>query len=222
MLLKYIDSIYQTEKDSNKKDYSNLNDYISYISITFETKEGENEFVIKKSSKAKIYIHSNNQYIYFSDADIIYTIISFSTEVVQWFFEQFIGLYNGKYETVHININDTSFEGIGIPRYPDNFAFNAFSDTSMHINEFIQMINFIFSKDYQHGKDKLHNPTDKLKETLTRYISIIGAYCLNNKLCIEYLKQINYYSVDRFEKEYFIYNVKKIDKNIFDISKLMC
>lgn len=222
-MLKYIDDIYDNEITNAKCECENirLRNYISFIPISFYDNKGSNKFVIKKSQKAKLYLKSGRQLVYYSDSDIIEIIISLNKDVVVWFLKQFINAYKNNFAKFKFSINDKEFIGRGIEYYDENINFITFTDTSMCINELVQIINYIITKDLQYGADNSEIGEEFLKKTLRGYIAVISSIVLNDAYCKSYLSKIDYNLNDKFNKGYFNKKKDLFEDNLFDISKIM-
>ena len=91
----------------------------------------------------------------------------------------------------------------------------------MEINELVQLINYIISKDLQYGIDKAEIKDTYLKKTLRGYIAVIGSIVFKNEYCKQYLRSIGYQCPKKFNKYYFSKNKVLFENNSFDICQLM-
>lgn len=170
-------------------------------------------YLIKKQDKAKLILLCGKQRVYFSDVDIIKTIISLPSEIANWFLKQFIKVYQNKYTEFSFEINNTSFVGYGIPKYPNQKNILLISDSEITINEFIFIINFILFKDLKwKEKSKIE---DFDKRTLCKYISLIDYFVNNSEKSKSFLTNIGYPIPD---EPSLIWENKKI-KKLFSLTK---
>lgn len=211
-----IDELHFEQRKKYNIDKFN-NDFSSFlcvepIDITFNTK-----FVIKKQEKAKLLLLSGNQRVYLSDDQIISTILNMEKQYIDWFLDSFIKLYMNQYTKFKFKIKNETFEGIGLCYYPNKYDILLFSDTTIDINEFIFLLNFVFSKDRQWEYDK---PIEGYsKRTIVKYIALIDYYANKENRSRDFLSSIGYpISESKFS---FIKNEKKLfsDLSTFDISK---
>ena len=140
-------------------------------------------------------------------------------DLIDWFIRSFIELYKGNYKNFKFKVADEEFNGIGIGYYPSPKEILLFSDTKIDINDFIFVLNFVFSKDYQWEKDILIE--DFSKRTIVKYITLLDYYANNSERSKEFLEKIGYpLSATEFID---IPKTKNMfDKtNLFDISKFL-
>ena len=216
--LSTIDTIH----DECKRQYSTeeiSENFCSYIDIEPADKISTNKFVIKKQEKSKILIVSGKQRVYLSDYQILSTILKMDKDYINWFICAFVNLYNNIFEKFKFKIADKEFEGIGISYYPQPKEILLFSDTIIDINEFIFVLNFIFSKDYQWEQDKAKK--DFSKRTIIKYITLLDYYANKTERSRDFLEKIGY--PIRNEKLYDVSKTKNMFSKInqFDISKYM-
>ncbi|SDB24940.1 hypothetical protein SAMN02910317_01201 [Ruminococcaceae bacterium FB2012] len=185
-ILEKIDEIYKTEIEELSSNFL-VSDYYSHISIASDVIHSSCQFVIRKQKKAKLMLIEGKQKVFLSDIDIINTIIAMSAEDVNWFLSEFVDLYQNKYKKILLNINGTEYNGYGMNYYPKEKSLTLFSDTTITFNDFIFLLNFIFSKDYYWGK--MQSDLYFSKRTLSKYISIIDYYA-GERRSEEYLKNI--------------------------------
>lgn len=187
--LKKIDYLYDNEKkkyniSDNDKSFSL---FIPLEHITYRT---TCSFVIKKQQKAKLLLVEGQQRVYLSDLQIINTILSMPKNDVKWFLKQLALLYSGTEEKIKFKIDEDLFEGIGISKYPYNKKLLLFSDSNIDINDFIFILNFVFSKDK--AWEEISRKNNFSKSTLCKYIILIDYYTYKNPQIKEFLEKIGY------------------------------
>lgn len=145
--LKKIDSLhgnYRNEYPSEEVDeYFN-----SFIKVEPVDVNLTKQFIIRKQEKSKLLIVSGKQRVHLSDYQILSTILQLDKSLIDWFIQAFIDLYNNKSKTFKFKVEDEEFHGVGIDYYSEPKEILLFSDTKIDINDFIFVLNFIFSKDY--------------------------------------------------------------------------
>ena len=177
------------------------------------------QFVIKKQDKSKLLIVSGKQRVHLSDYQILSTILQLDQCLIEWFIKAFIDLYNKKFRPFNFKIEDEEFQVIGIDYYQEPKEILLFSDTRIDINDFIFVLNFIFSKDYQWEIDKPQK--DYSKRTIVKYITLLDYYHKKSERSKEFLEKIGYPTEN---KE--LLDVPKTKSmfsqiNLFDISKFL-
>lgn len=177
------------------------------------------QFVIKKQDKSKLLIVSGKQRVHLSDYQILSTILQLDQCLIEWFIKAFIDLYNKKFKPFKFKIEDEEFQVIGIDYYQEPKEILLFSDTRIDINDFIFVLNFIFSKDYQWEIDKPQK--DYSKRTIIKYITLLDYYSNKSERSKDFLEKIEY----PLESTEFIDvpNTKSMFSKIklFDISKFL-
>ena len=178
------------------------------------------EFIIRKQEKSKLLIVSGKQRVHLSDYQILSTILQLDKSLIDWFIQAFIDLYNNKSKTFKFKVDGEEFKGVGIDYYysvPKEILL--FSDTKIDINDFIFVLNFIFSKDYQWEQDKPQK--DYSKRTIIKYITLLDYYSNMSERSKDFLEKIGY----PLENTEFIDvpNTKSMFSQIklFDISKFL-
>lgn len=177
------------------------------------------QFVVKKQDKSKLLIVSGKQRVHLSDYQILSTILQLDQCLIEWFIKAFIDLYNKKFKPFRFKIDDEEFQVIGIDYYPESKEILLFSDTRIDINDFVFVLNFIFSKDYQWEIDKPQK--DYSKRTIVKYITLLDYYHKKSERSKEFLEKIGYPTEN---KE--LLDVPKTKSmfsqiNSFDISKFL-
>jgi hypothetical protein len=210
--LEEIDNIYKKEREINDIPQSN-GDFSCFIPIEAIDYKTSCEFLIKKQEKAKLLFLVGKQRVYLSDLQIIRTILRMGKEDINWFLQQFISLYKGNYSKIQFKILEKTYEGFGIINYSEEKGLLLFSDSEIDINDFVFLLNFIFSKDKYWGE--MNELEDFRKKTLCKYISLIDYYSNKSNHSECFLKSIGY----PYYKRYPVDN-KKLFNNIeeFDIS----
>lgn len=210
-------------RSKNKKENVVINEvkrkkFISYITIKPNNTKVKCEFLIQKQEKSKLLLVNREQRVYISDLGIIRTIVDMEENLYKWFLNKFINLYNDNddIEKMDFHINNESFEGYGIEYYPQEYEINLFSDTKIDINDFIFILNFIFSKDIISSELRVKKDNRKInnfKKTLCKYISLIDYY--RTKKDKGFLKNIGYPVGEEYLicNEGIINNDKIIDSN---------
>jgi len=193
--------------------------FSTYISVEPVGISLTKQFMIQKQEKTKLLLVSEKQRVYLSDYQILSTILHMDKDLIDWFIRSFIELYKGNYKNFKFKVADEEFNGIGIGYYPSPKEILLFSDTKIDINDFIFVLNFVFSKDYQWEKDILIE--DFSKRTIVKYITLLDYYANNSERSKEFLEKIGYpLSATEFID---IPKTKNMfDKtNLFDISKFL-
>ena len=216
--LKKVDSLhgnYRNEYPSEEVDeYFN-----SFIKVEPVDVNLTKEFIIRKQEKSKLLIVSGKQRVHLSDYQILSTILQLDKSLIDWFIQAFIDLYNNKSKTFKFKVEGEEFKGVGIDYYSVPKEILLFSDTKIDINDFIFVLNFIFSKDYQWEQDKPQK--DYSKRTIIKYITLLDYYSNMSERSKDFLEKIGY----PLENTEFIDvpNTKSMFSQIklFDISKFL-
>lgn len=216
--LKKIDSLhdnYRNEYPSEEVD-EYFNSFIKVESVYVNLTK---EFIIRKQEKSKLLIISGKQRVHLSDYQILSTILQLDKSLIDWFIQAFIDLYNNKFKTFKFKVEGEEFQGIGIDYYLEPKEILLFSDTKIDINDFIFVLNFIFSKDYQWEQDRPQR--DYSKRTIVKYITLLDYYSNKSERSKIFLEKIGY----PLEGMEFIDvpNTKSMFSkiNLFDISKFL-
>lgn len=216
--LKRIDKLHKENRSVYGIEPSN-NDFSSFINVEPVDISLTQKFIIRKQEKAKLLLVSGKQRVYLSDNDIISTILDMEKNCIDWFLNSFIKLYNDEFEVFNFKLEDKLYKGIGISYYQSQREISLFSDTKIDINDFIFILNFIFSKDKQWENDTSQENFGK--RTIIKYITLIDYYSNQSERSKNYLKKIGY----PIYKPNFV-TASKIknmfsDVNSFDISKYL-
>jgi len=161
-----------------------------FVTIEPQDWDAESGFLILKQEKSKLLILDGKQRVYLSDIQIVDTILSMDKEDQNWFLSQFVKIYKEQFELFSFKIQSKTFKGKGICRYPRKKALKLFTDSTIDINDFIFLINFIVYKDLCWG-EKIEKP-DFYKITLCKYISLMDYYSLNPNRSKPFLESIEY------------------------------
>ena len=187
--LKKIDTIHNdSQSDFCAEEMSET--FSSFISVEPVGITLTKQFVVKKQDKSKLLIVSGKQRVHLSDHQILSTILQLDKCLIEWFIKAFIDLYNKKFKPFKFKIEDEEFQVIGIDYYPEPKEILLFSDTRIDINDFIFVLNFIFSKDYQWEIDKPQK--DYSKRTIIKYITLLDYYHKKSERSKEFLEKIGY------------------------------
>ncbi len=216
--LKRIDKLHKENRSVYGIEMSN-NDFSSFINVEPVDISLTQKFIIRKQEKAKLLLVSGKQRVYLSDNDIISTILDMEKNCIDWFLNSFIKLYNDEFEVFNFKLEDKLYKGIGISYYQSQREISLFSDTKIDINDFIFILNFIFSKDKQWENDT--SQENFSKRTIIKYITLIDYYSNQSERSRNYLEKIGY----PIYKTNFV-TASKIknmfsDVNSFDISKYL-
>ena len=216
--LKRIDKLHKENRSVYGIEMSN-NDFSSFINVEPVDISLTQKFIIRKQEKAKLLLVSGKQRVYLSDNDIISTILDMEKNCIDWFLNYFIKLYNDEFEVFNFKLEDKLYKGIGISYYQSQREISLFSDTKIDINDFIFILNFIFSKDKQWENDT--SQENFSKRTIIKYITLIDYYSNQSERSRNYLEKIGY----PIYKTNFV-TASKIknmfsDVNSFDISKYL-
>lgn len=187
--LNRIDDIYRISRESFdiQKENTAFSCFIPVEPLDYET---TSQFVIKKQEKAKLLLISGKQRVYISDLQIINTILDMGDDDIEWFLKQFVALYAGVMRAVRFAINGETFDGYGMERYPGKKQIILFSDTSVEINDFIFILNFVFSKDK--CWEEMIKQEEFSKRTLCKYIALVDYYAKATPRSKDFLKAIEY------------------------------
>lgn len=216
--LKYVDRLHkEAQKRNNENDIIVPKDYILYIPIQLNNNDNYScKFIVCKSKKTKMYIVAGLQRIYMDDNQIIDTILNMEDDDVKWFINQFINLYEGKGKKIIFRIRDTDFCGTGIDNYPEKKEITLFSDAVITFNDFIFLLNFVFSKDVWSYKDNRSNTS---KNTLIKYIILLSYKKFHNPKSKAVINEVGYVPDSQNIIDY-KNNKKSLEKaiEIFDIN----
>ena len=215
--LEYIDSLYSEELKKFDVDLGReeFNSFIPIEPLNYSTK---NMFMIRKQIHSKLFIVVGKQRIYLSDLHIVKTILSLDTKDITWVFKQLCNLYINDNNAHSFRINGNEFYGSGIEYFSDDKEITLYTDSTISINDFIFVLNFVLAKDSAWGEMK--ELTNFRKLTLCKYISLISYYALGSNDAKEFLESIGYpvdkkYVQDNKELSQ-LFNNENIEK--FDIS----
>ncbi len=187
--LKRIDKLHKENRSVYGIEMSN-NDFSSFINVEPVDISLTQKFIIRKQEKAKLLLVSGKQRVYLSDNDIISTILDMEKNCIDWFLNSFIKLYNDEFEVFNFKLEDKLYKGIGISYYQSQREISLFSDTKIDINDFIFILNFIFSKDKQWENDT--SQENFSKRTIIKYITLIDYYSNQSERSRNYLEKIGY------------------------------
>ena len=216
--LKKIDTIHNdSQSDFCAEEMSET--FSSFISVEPVGITLTKQFVVKKQDKSKLLIVSGKQRVHLSDHQILSTILQLDKCLIEWFIKAFIDLYNKKFKPFKFKIEDEEFQVIGIDYYPEPKEILLFSDTRIDINDFIFVLNFIFSKDYQWEIDKPQK--DYSKRTIIKYITLLDYYHKKSERSKEFLEKIGYPTENKELLD--VPRTKSMFSqiNLFDISKFL-
>lgn len=187
--LEKIDIIYEEERNKYNisKENTVFSSFIPIEPIGYNTTCG---FIIKKQDKSKLLLRDGKQFTFFSDLQVMNTICNMGKEDVEWFLQRFIKLYIGQSSQVQFRLNGEVFNGCGIEKYPEKKELETFSDSTIDINDFVFLLNFIFIKDK--CWEELKGIQDFSKRTLSKYIALIDYYVNNTKRSKDFLNSIGY------------------------------
>lgn len=222
--LKRIDKLHKENRSVYGIESSN-NDFSSFINVEPVDISLTPKFIIRKQEKAKLLLVSGKQRVYLSDNDIISTILDMEKNCIDWFLNSFIKLYNDEFEVFNFKLEDKLYKGIGISYYQSQCEISLFSDTKIDINDFIFILNFIFSKDKQWENDTSQENFGK--RTIIKYITLIDYYSNQSERSKNYLKKIGYpiynHNFVTASKSISASKIKNMfsDVNSFDISKYL-
>ena len=213
-----LDILYLEQKRDLKDSEIDYN-FKCFIPIQPIGYSSKNKFFVKKSRKASLIINVGEQRIYFSDIDVVNTILDLPLEVRSDILKKFIEMYSAnKAVNTKIRIGTKQYDGFGLPYYDGENSIDVFSDSKIDLNDFIFIVNFILSKD---KKSEEQGQKKTIRTTLRKFISLIDYYGDHNDRSSEYLKAIGYPldSPVPFQNSY----IKKLfeTEDGFDISKYL-
>ena len=184
-----LDILYEQSKREFKKyeiDY-NFKCFIPIQPIGYSSK---NKFFVKKSKKASLIINVGEQRIYFSDIDVVNTILELPLDVRNDLFKKLVEMYStNRAVNTKIRIGTNQYDGFGLPYYDGENTIDIFSDSKIDLNDFVFIINFILSKD---KKSEEQGQKKTIRTTLRKFISLIDYYVDHNDRSLEYLNAIGY------------------------------
>lgn len=189
LFLEAIDKIHENEREKYSKDKLD-NEFASYISIEPNSYSTGCQFLIQKREKSRLLIIEGKQRVYLSDVDIIHILLEMESKDTEWFISAMKNLYRGKGETFGFRIKEQTYEDIGIPQQGVRKALNLFSDSSIVIDDFVFVLNFIFSK------DRCWESISKIKgfrnRSLVRYILLVEYYHNRSQWAKACLEKVGY------------------------------
>lgn len=174
------------EFKNNEIDY-NFKCFIPIQPIGYSSK---NKFLVKKSRKASLIINVGEQRIYFSDIDVVNTILELPLDVRNDLLKKLVEMYStNRAVNTKIRIGTNQYDGFGLPYYNGENTIYIFSDSKIDLNDFVFIINFILSKD---KKSEEQGQKKTIRTTLRKFISLIDYYGDHNDRSLEYLNAIGY------------------------------
>lgn len=213
-----LDMLYWQQKRNFKDSEIDYN-FKCFIPIQPIGYSSKNKFFVKKSRKASLIINVGEQRIYFSDIDVVNTILDLPLELRNDILKKFIEMYSAnKSVNAKIRIGTKQYDGFGLPYYDGENLIDVFSDSKIDLNDFVFIVNFILSKD---KKSEEQGEKKTIRTTLRKFISLIDYYADHNNRSSKYLKTIGYPldSPAPFQNSY----IKKLfeTEDGFDISKYL-
>lgn len=214
--LEEIDRIYNKERKDNDIPQNNKN-FSCFIPIEEVNYNSSCKFLIKRQEKAKLLFIVGKQRVYLSDIQIIKTILGMEKYDINWFLYQFVLLYNGDYNEIQFIISGKKYEGFGLTNYIGKKELVLFSDSEIDMNDFVFLLNFVFSKDKFWGE--MNELEDFRKKTLCKYISLIDYYSNGSKHSECFLQSIGYpyekYLVDNMDTKKLFDRVEEFDISLY-------
>lgn len=190
MFLEYIDNLYREACRTFDIPKEPLVPFNWFVPIKLQNWDVRSSFLISKQEKSKLLILNGRQRVYLSDIQIVETILRMGKNDREWFLSQFVKAYKGEFTPFIFKIESETFEGKGICRYPQEKTIKLFSDSSIDINDFVFLINFVVYKDIC-WSEKIEDP-DFYQRTLCKYIALTDFYSLNQQRIKPFLKSIGY------------------------------
>ena len=142
-----LDMLYLEQKRDLKDSEIDYN-FKCFIPIQPIGYSSKNKFFVKKSRKASLIINVGEQRIYFSDIDVVNTILDLPLEVRSDILKKLIEMYSeNKAVNTKISIGTKQYDGFGLPYYDGENSIDVFSDSKIDLNDFVFIVNFILSKD---------------------------------------------------------------------------
>ncbi len=218
LFLEHIDSIHEEKRTEFGVAEDNL-DFQSIIPVQIEDAKHVFNFEIRKNRTSMLFFVVGQQRIYFSDSDIIKTLIDMPEEDTRWYLSQFVALYSGNKKTMSIVIDQQHYLSKGISMKRENKDLHLFTDSIIPMNYFSAMLSFVFAKDECWGKKTKRGFFGKT--TLCKFISLIDYYKFNSQRSETFLDSIGLnYSKTRFNPDMDT-NIfkKKTTIKMFDISQ---
>lgn len=219
MFLEYIDNLYREECKRFEIPLKPKVPFKCFVPVEPQNWEVGSSFLILKQEKSKLFILDGKQRVYLSDIQIVDTILSMDKEDQGWFLTQFVKIYKGEFVPFFFKIQSEPFKGKGMCRYPQKKSLKLFADSSIDINDFIFLINFIVYKDLC-WSEKIGNP-EFYKKTLCKYITLIDYYSLNDTRSKPFLESIGYplekrSPVDKEGKNVLFMKIETFDISLYE------
>ncbi|MPN43161.1 hypothetical protein SDC9_190720 [bioreactor metagenome] len=107
-----------------------------------------------------------------------------------WFLNQFVKIYKEEFASFSFKIQSETFVGKGMSRYPSKKSLKLFTDSSIDINDFIFLINFVVYKDLC-WSEKIE-VSDFYRRTLCKYITLTDYYSSKHERSKSFLESIGY------------------------------
>jgi len=216
-LLECIDAINNEVRLENKIPQENTR-FSCFIPIEVVNHRSSCNFLIKKQEKAKLLFIVGRQRIHLSDLQIIDTILSMDTDIINWFIKNFVSLYCNDLYKVQFKIDGNIYDGCGIRRFPKKKDLLLFTDSVIDVNDFIVLLNFIFSKDKIW--EKMSKIDNFYKRTLCKYISLIDYYSKKSDRSKLFLENIGYpvkkrYPTDSSQIRNLFSQIEKFDISLY-------
>ena len=211
----YIDHYVKKDNPYTSTNNEKKNSAI-YINIDFPHLDTICSFYVLKRARASLIMKVGDQHIYLSDIDIVNTILKMDDADKDWFIKQFVQAYKGKYSKYSFHIDDILYSGIGLPLHFEGKKLLLHTDSVITYNDFIILINFVITKDYQSAMDTSNKSS--WNSTIRKYIVLIDYYYKAREESSRYLNSINYNL--GVPSPYEDRDIKKEFKNVisFDIS----
>ena len=189
MFLDAIDQYHQQSRYDNKIPETNIV-FQSEIPVTLSAKHKSFNYLIRKSDKSKLYIVSDKQRVFLTDADIINTICKMEKDDIIWFLKGFRSMYNGETDSVTMNLLDKQYVLEGIDGLEKEATLSLMSDTTIDISQFCFLITFIIAKDK--CWESMRAIDGFGKKTLCKYISIIDHNMFHTEYNERFLRSLGY------------------------------
>jgi len=197
-LLDNLDVEYKSFNTDGEKLYDR--GYYYYQQVNFKDSYSNSTFWCLKQRKTRFIIEEelDRVKVYLTDTDIIELIMDLETELFNKLMESFHQLYLGHGEEFSFEIGEDEYSVLGL-KFSQNekdFYFSSQietrADVTISFEDLVYLINLILAKEAAAMELTKEISFDRLKRQLAKYIVLSKFYREGDKVCEEYLKEINY------------------------------
>ncbi|WP_226701144.1 hypothetical protein [Priestia aryabhattai] len=174
--------------------------YYHYQQVNFKDSYSNSTFWCLKQRKTRFIIveELHNVKLYLTDADIIELITDLEIEVFNMLIESFHQLYLGYGEEFSFRIGEEEYSTLGLKFSEDEkkFYFSSQIETKADVlisfEDLVYLLNLILAKEEAAMNLTKEISFNRSKRQLAKYIVLSKFYRNEDKVCEEYLKEINY------------------------------